>query len=177
LGKGGLRLRAKLINSMCESGEWPKYSTDITMNALKKDPKTRKCCDHRTVSAIAHATKIIARTHRRKIEKNTEDVSGEDHFGFRTGKGARDAPGMLRVISDRTLDIVEELCACFIDWQKAFGRIIWIKLMHIVKSTGINWAQEDWLANCTRISVELRLNQGQTRRVKTGRGFRQEYSL
>jgi len=40
-------------------------------------------------------------------------------------KGTRDAIGMLRVISEGNLDIDEELCACFIDWQKAFDRLNW----------------------------------------------------
>jgi hypothetical protein len=30
---------------------------------------------------------------------------------------------MLRIITERILDIDKELCACFIDWQKAFGRV------------------------------------------------------
>jgi hypothetical protein len=36
-----------------------------------------------------------------------------------------DAIRMLEIISERNLDIDEELCACFIDWQKAFGRVNW----------------------------------------------------
>jgi hypothetical protein len=31
---------------------------------------------------------------------------------------------MLRIISERTLEIDEKLCACFVGWQKAFG--VWI---------------------------------------------------
>jgi hypothetical protein len=42
-----------------------------------------------------------------------------------------------RIISERTLDIDEELCACFIDWQKALGRVNWTKLMQISKGPGI----------------------------------------
>jgi hypothetical protein len=42
-------------------------------------------------------------------------------------------------ISDQTLDIEEELYACFMDWQKAFDRVNWTKLMHILKGTGIDW--------------------------------------
>jgi len=41
---------------------------------------------------------------RRRIERKIEDVLGGDQFGFRTGKRTRDAIGMLRVISERTLD-------------------------------------------------------------------------
>jgi hypothetical protein len=46
-------------------------------------------------------------------------VLGEDHFGFRSAKGSKSAIGMLRIISEWTLAIDDELCACFIDWQKA----------------------------------------------------------
>jgi hypothetical protein len=46
--------------------------------------------------------------------------------------------GMLRIISERTLVIDEELCACFIDWQKAFDRVNWTKLMQILKQTRID---------------------------------------
>jgi hypothetical protein len=45
-----------------------------------------------------------------------EDVLGEDQFEFRRGKGIIDATGLLRIISQRTLNINEELCACFINW-------------------------------------------------------------
>jgi hypothetical protein len=39
---------------------------------------------------------------RRRIEKKIEDVVGEDQFGFTTGKGTRDADGMLRMMSQQT---------------------------------------------------------------------------
>ena len=32
----------------------------------------------------------------------------EDHFGFRKGKGTRDAIGLMRIISERVLDVKEE---------------------------------------------------------------------
>ena len=32
-------------------------------------------------------------------------------------------------IAERTLEIDEELCICFIDWQKAFDRVNWTKLI------------------------------------------------
>jgi hypothetical protein len=70
-------------------------------------------------------------------------------IGFRSGKGARDAIGMLRIISERTLVIDEELCACFIEWQKAFDRVNWTKLMQILKGTGIDWRERRLVSKCT----------------------------
>jgi hypothetical protein len=49
--------------------------------------------------------------------------------------------GMLRIISELTLDIDEELCACFLDWQGAFDRVNWTKLMQILKGIGIDWSK------------------------------------
>jgi hypothetical protein len=46
---------------------------------------------------------------------------------------------MMRITAERTLEIDEELCVCFIDWQKAFDRVNWTKLMQILKATVIDW--------------------------------------
>jgi hypothetical protein len=120
LGEGGLRLMPQLINSIYVTGEWPRDFVEVTMIALKKKPKATKCSDHRTISIIAHAAKIVARILRR-IERKTEDALGEDQVGFRRGKGTRDAIGMVRIISERTL-VLDEASkhACFIDWKKGF---------------------------------------------------------
>ena len=47
---------------------------------------------------------------------------------------------MMRIIEERTLEIYEELCICFIESQKAFDRVNWTKLMQIMKRTGIDKA-------------------------------------
>jgi hypothetical protein len=104
LGDDGFNLLTQLINNIYKSGEWPKDFTEVTMVALKKKPKARKCTDHRIISLIAHVVKVVVSVIRRS-EKKIEDVLGEDQFGFRKGKGTRDAVGMLRIISERTLDI------------------------------------------------------------------------
>ena len=86
------------------------------MIALKEKPQATKCSDHRTTSLITHTAKIVSKILRRRIEKKIEDVLGEDQFGFRRGKGTKDAIGMMRKMSERTLERDEELCVCFIDW-------------------------------------------------------------
>jgi hypothetical protein len=82
-------------------------------------------------------------------------VLGEDQFGFKRGKGIRDAFGMLRIISERTLEIDEELCVCFIDWQKTSDRVKWTKLIQILKGTGIDWRERRLISNlyCTWLRV------------------------
>jgi len=104
-----------------------------------------------------------------------EDVLGEDQFGFRRGKGTRDAIWMLRIISERTLEMDEELSVCFIDWQKAFDRVNWTKLMQILKETGIDWRERRLISYLYMAqSVKVRLNRGETRSVKIGRGVNKD---
>jgi hypothetical protein len=80
---------------------------------------------------------------------------------------------MLRIISERTLEIDEELSVCFIHWQKAFGRVNWTKLMQILKETGIDWRERRLISNLYMAqSVKVRLSRGETRSVKTGWGVR-----
>jgi len=111
---------------------------------------------------------------RGRIEKKIEDVLGEEQFGFRRGKGARDAIGMMRIIAERTLEIDEELCVCFIDWQKVFDRVNWTKLMQILNRIGIDWRERRLISKLyMEQKVKVRLGRGETRSVKIGRGVRQ----
>ena len=50
LGDGGLKIMTKLINTIYETGEWPKDFMEVTMIALKKKPQATKCNDRRTYS-------------------------------------------------------------------------------------------------------------------------------
>ena len=83
-------------------------------------------------------------------------------------------PYIQPIITERTLQIDEELCLCFIDWQKAFDRVNWTKLMQILKVNGIVWRERGLISNLYMAqSVKVRLNRGETRSVKIGRGVRQ----
>jgi hypothetical protein len=91
----------QLINNKYETGDWPRDFVEVTITALKKKPEATKCSDHRTISLIAYTAKIVARILRIRIGRKIEDVLGEDQFGFRKGKGPRNATEMLRTITER----------------------------------------------------------------------------
>jgi hypothetical protein len=70
------------------------------------------------------------------------------------------------IITERILEKDEELCVCFIDWQKAFDRVKWTKLMQILKVTGIVWRERGLSSKFYMAqSVKVRLNRGKTRGV------------
>ena len=94
LGEGGLKILTKLINTIYETGEWPKDLTKFTMISLKKKTQAAKCSDHRTISLTAHTAKIIANTLRRRIERKIEmysekislDLEEEKEPGMQLGR-------------------------------------------------------------------------------------------
>jgi hypothetical protein len=114
------------------------------------------------------------------VERKIEDVLGEYRFGYKRGEegagggGNKDAIGILRIISEGNMYIEEELCAGFIDWQEAFDCANWAKLMQIPKGTGIDWRERRLISKLYRDqSVKVRLDGGDTRSGKIGRGIRQ----
>ena len=66
-----------------------------------------------------------------------------------------DASGMLRIISEQTLDTDEKLYACFIDGQNAFDCVNWTKLMQILKGTGTDGCKRKVIK---KLHMDLTLN-------------------
>ena len=44
----------------------------------------------------------------------------------------------MRIISEKVLDVKEEMCLCFIEWKQHFDRVVWNKLLEIIKTIGVN---------------------------------------
>lgn len=66
----------------------------------------------------------------RRIEGKTDalELIGEDQFGFRRGKGTRDATGISRTLGERHIQHGIDLYICFINYEKIFDREKWTGL-------------------------------------------------
>ena len=81
---------------------------------------------------------------------------------------------MLQIISEQTLNIDEEVCACFIGWQKAFDHVNWSKLIQILEWTCNDLCERTLIRKLYMDqNVKVWLDQGDTRHVKIGREGRQ----
>ena len=52
----------------------------------------------------------------KKFESKIEEFIEENQLAFQKGKDTRDAIGLIRIISERVVDIKEQMCLCFNDW-------------------------------------------------------------
>ena len=107
----------------------------MVMIPLKKKSNATECSDHRTISLVVHASKILLSILTKRIESKVTTINyiGEDQYGFRKGKGTRDAIAVLRCLGERSLEHGKDLYICFVDYEKAFDRVNWLKLMEVIQ--------------------------------------------
>jgi len=58
-------------------------------------------------------------------------------MGFRRGRGTRDAIYQLRMITERSIQVGKKVYMCFVDYQKAFGRVNHDKLLDVMERAGL----------------------------------------
>src|SRR6478609_560080 len=148
------------------------------MIPLQKKMDAVECSDHRTISLISHVSKILIKILTNRIEAKARDFVGRNQFGFRKGCGTRDAIGVMRMICESSLEFGNNVHICFVDFEKAFDRVNWKKMMKVLQSIGVDWRDR-------RMISELYINQEAVVRIAggesdsgiIGRGVRQGCSL
>ena len=84
-----------------------------------------------------------------------------DQFGFRKGVGTREDITAMRLLSERCIDYEQNVYVCFVDYEKAFGSVDWVKLLEVLKSIGVDWRDR-------RLTERLYMGQRARVRVKDG---------
>jgi len=138
LGEKGMGEVIRLCQEMYEQGVWPEDFTRVVMIPLPKKTNATECSDHRTISLISHASKIMLKVLTKRIEAKARDFIGRSQFGFQKGRGTRDAIGVLRALCERSMEYGNEVYVCFVDFEKAFDRVNWIKMMESLEQLGID---------------------------------------
>ena len=71
----------------------------------------------------------------------------DEQFGFRKGKGTRNAIGLIRTIGERYIEKDKDVYAVFVDLEKAFDRVNWGKLWGILNKIGVDWKERRAFSN------------------------------
>src|SRR6476469_6842590 len=112
---------------MYVKGIWRSDFTRVVMIPLQKKINAVECSDHRTISLISHALKILLKILTNRFEAKARDFIGRSQFGFRKGCGTSDAIGVMRMICERSMEFGNNAYICFVDLEKAFDRGYWEK--------------------------------------------------
>ena len=174
LGTSGKEEITTLINDIYQTGVIPKDFTSGIFVALPKVNKATNCSDHRTISLISHASKILLRVIMNRINPIIDKHLDDTQLGFRKGKGTRDGIFLLRNTCERMMDCQKELNLCFIDYAKAFDRVNHEKLMEVLVKAGIPSHERRLVCEIYwNQSAKVRLTSGTTEDIMIQRGVRQ----
>ena len=174
LQEEGMKYLTALCCEIYDTGEWPEDFLKTEMIPLPKKNLTKKCSEHRTISLICHAAKIILRVMNKRLWKTMEENVEEEQFGFRRGMGTRDAIAVVRAIGERYIERGKELYICFVDLEKAFDCVKWKKLMSILKKKGVDWKERRLIKNLyMKQKASMKIGDMKTEWFDLGKGVRQ----
>jgi retron-type reverse transcriptase len=116
--------------------------------------------------------KII--TKRLQSRAEADKCLGDDQFGFRKGRGTRDAVAALRILAERSIQHSQDVYVCFVDYEKAFDRVDWKKLMRALRRMGVDWRDRRLIGSLYMgQQVRIRIEGEYSEPGKIGRGVRQ----
>ena len=82
----------------------------------------------------------------------------------------------MRFLSERCVDHDQEIYVCFMDYEDAYVRVNWSKLLKVLKDIGVDWRDRELIADLY-MGQRVRLKHGLTSEAGIGRGTRQWCSL
>ena len=174
LGPQATKQLNKLDNAIYTTGKWPADFTRSKVVKLPKKANTKRCEEHRTLSLIPHCSKILLKTMYERIYSKVDSFIQKDQFGFRRKVGTREAIGTLRVLYEKAIHFGQSTYVCFVDYEKAFDKIDWQKMMKILKIIGLDWRERNAIWELyTNQSAVIQVGQEFTDPVTIGQGTRQ----
>src|SRR4051812_13938244 len=82
------------------------------------------------------------------------------------------------MLCERSLEYGNEVHICFVDFEKAFDRVNWVTMMHILERLGIDWRDRRLAKElCIRQEMIVRVADGDSELGTIDRGIRQGCQL
>ena len=158
----GIEKLTEIINEIYEKGEIPTDLSRSIFIALPKRPRAIECELHRTISLMSHITKIILRIIMLRARRIIKPEIGEEQCGFVEDSSTRNAIFMVRMISERAIEMQKNLYLCFIDYTKAFDKVQHEELFKLLQALDLDGKDIQLIRNlyweqtaCIKIGYEL----------------------
>ena len=136
-GKDGKQVIVDLVQKIYNDEELPPDFVNNIFIPLPKSSKALRCEDPITISLISHTAKIVLNIIKNRIAPIIEQQLSDSQYGFRRGRGTRDAICQLRMMRERCLEMQKAPYICLIDYTEAFDRVKHDMLFEILSKAGV----------------------------------------
>ena len=116
-----MRVMPELCKKIWYTSTWPTEWKRTVYIPIPKKADSRECGNNRTIALISHASKVLLKIIKSRLETYVQRELSVIQADFRRGRGStRDQIANVRWIMQRAKEYNQELCFCFIDYSKAF---------------------------------------------------------
>jgi len=113
------------------------FKDALIIHLYKRKGDRRDCGNHRGISLLSIAGKILARILVMRIGTVAESIQPESQCGFRSGRGTIDMIFAARQIQEKCYEQRRDLIMIFIDFKKAFDSVSRTGLWELLKICGL----------------------------------------
>ena len=128
----------KLFNKWNKEKSIDKNTSTALVVTIFKKGNTQDNANYRPISLLNTILKIYCAMIKIRIEKQIDRFINDTQYGFRKGKSCSQALHVVRRIQDFGECTNENVIMVFLDWEKAFDKIIHEKLLQALKRIGIS---------------------------------------
>ena len=125
-------MQANLENSAVATG-----LEKVSFHSIPKKGNAKECSNCRTIALISHASKVMLKILRARLQQYMNHECSDVQAGFRKGRGTRDQIANIHWIIEKAREFQKNIYFCFIDNAKAFDSVDHNKLRKIVQEMGI----------------------------------------
>ena len=132
LNETALKYLKYFMNEVYERGRLTKEMCQSVFIPLSKKAGTVLCDEFRTISLMSHLTKILLKIVSQRMKSKIMQEIDVCQYGFRADCGTRNVVFILKVLSQRSIQMQTDIYLCFVDYTKAFDRVVHSELMQFL---------------------------------------------
>ncbi|GKU98552.1 hypothetical protein SLEP1_g11544 [Rubroshorea leprosula] len=130
--------------------------------------------EYRPISLVGAMYKILAKLLANRLKKVLENLIGEQQMAFLKGRQLMDGIVIANEVIDEAKKKKKKAFLFKIDFEKAFDKVSWSFLDHMMQKMGFCVKWRLWIQECLRSSlVSILVNGSPSRQFKVSRGLRQ----
>ena len=130
-----------MLHSICQqiwkTQQWPQDWERSVFILIPKKGKAKECSDYHITALILHASKVMYKILRARLQQYMNRELPDVQAGFRIGRGTRDQIANICWIMEKAWEFQKNIYFCFIGDAKIFDCMDHNKLWKVLKEMGI----------------------------------------